>query len=108
MLDIFQKADKPHKYQGQMLDALLHVFLITLLQKHEQNLVIANPVCEKDDSNILPIMNYISREKSSYILRLGATIFTSLAATVEFFLILFRSREIGVFCPSSCWRFNQC
>lgn len=61
VLDIYQEAIREHKYRGQMLDALFHVFMITLLQYHEQDLIVANPEKQEDDRNLIRIINYIEK-----------------------------------------------
>lgn len=61
VLDIYREAIREHKYRGQMLDALFHVFMITLLQYHEQDLIIANPEKQEDDRNLIRIISYIEK-----------------------------------------------
>lgn len=62
VLNVFRQTETERAYQGQMLDALFHVFLITLLQDHEQDIVVANPETPKDDKNFIRIMNCINEE----------------------------------------------
>lgn len=62
VLRILQQAETKQAYQSQMLDALFHVFLITLLQDHEQDVVISNPENQRDDRNIVRIINFISEK----------------------------------------------
>lgn len=59
VLDLYREALSKNQYQGQMMDALLHVFMILLLRHHEQDLIIANPENLEDDRNLIKIMNYI-------------------------------------------------
>ena len=42
-----------------MLDALLHVFMITLLRHYDHDMIVANPKCKKDDQNIVHIISFI-------------------------------------------------
>lgn len=62
ILRMYQESLTANKYQSQRLDAFLHIFLITLLQRYEQDMIISNPEKQQDDRNILRIINYIGRE----------------------------------------------
>lgn len=62
VLDIFRQAETKQTYQSQMLDALFHVFLIALLQDHEQDIIVANPETSEDDRNLISIMHFINDE----------------------------------------------
>lgn len=61
VLNVYRESTRKHKYQGQMLDALIHVFMITLLQYHEQDVIVANPESQEDDQNFIRVINYIAR-----------------------------------------------
>lgn len=61
-MNIYMESKEAHKYQSQMLDALLHVFMITLLQYHERDIIVSNPKNVKDDRNIVHIINYIGKK----------------------------------------------
>lgn len=62
VLDVYRQAEMEQAYQSQMLDALFHLFLISLLQNHEQDIVVANPEAPRDDKNFISIMNCINEE----------------------------------------------
>ena len=68
VLRMYVESMERTRYCSQMLDALLHMFLITLLQKHEQDIIVSNPESRKDDKNILRIVNFTSREYQSLTL----------------------------------------
>lgn len=61
ILDIYQEAVRERQYQGQMLDAWVHVFLILLLQAQGQSVIVANPEKRNDDRNIIRIINHIEK-----------------------------------------------
>ena len=62
ILRMYRESLGEKKYRSQMLDALLHVFLITLLQGYEQDMIMANPEKKPDDSKILRILHYMGQE----------------------------------------------
>ena len=59
VLDMYKEAEEDDKYKSQMLDALLHVFMITLLRHYDHDMIVANPKCKKDDQNIVHIISFI-------------------------------------------------
>lgn len=62
VLGMYQVSRTDQKYQSQMLDALLHLFLITLLQWHEQDMILSNPERRQDDGKLLRVLHYMSQE----------------------------------------------
>lgn len=59
VLDIYKEVQEEHKYKSQMLDALLHVFMITLLRHYEHDIIVANPKRRTDDGNVLRILSFL-------------------------------------------------
>lgn len=59
VLDMYQDASGDYKYKSQMLDALLHVLMITLLRYYDHDIIIANPRRGKDDGNIVRIISFV-------------------------------------------------
>lgn len=69
ILEIDEQYKKNYKYKRRMLNALVTLFFVRILQKHERNTIIPNPSGNKTVENILSILNYIKRNYSEVTLK---------------------------------------